>query len=98
MKLQFAPAFPDERLVLTVPGVTAHDLTLFQRYLSEELQQKRDLKEIALTIVQTFLEAGDRDFLTWKKRQDGQANPGVMGGKRKGNARVTPDTPKDINS
>src|SRR5262245_10815594 len=42
MKLQFASDLPAERLILILPGETARNLKLFQRYLAEEQQQEKD--------------------------------------------------------
>jgi hypothetical protein len=69
MKLKFETDLPPERLHLSLPGTVMRDLTLFQRYLREELRQEKDLKQIATTIIETFLAAGDRQFLVWKKGQ-----------------------------
>src|SRR5262245_34770520 len=67
MKLKFEADLPPERLHLSLPGTVMRDLTLFKRYLQEELRQEKDLKQIATTIIETFLAAGDRQFLAWKK-------------------------------
>src|SRR6266849_2195092 len=74
MKLQFAPDLPAERLILVLPGETARDLKLFQRYLAEEQQQQKDLKQIATTILEAFLEGVDGHCLAWKKWQDGKGD------------------------
>ena len=95
MKLQFAPDLPAERLILVLPGETARDLKLFQRYLAEEQQQKRDLKQIATTILEAFLETGDRYFLAWKKGQDEKGDEVAMDGTGMGNASVRSDSTKE---
>jgi hypothetical protein len=95
MKLQFAPDLPAERLILVLPGETARDLKLFQRYLAEEQQQQRDLKQIATTILEAFLETGDRHFLAWKKGQDGKGDGLAMAGPGTGNASVRSDSTKE---
>jgi hypothetical protein len=98
MKLQFAPDLPVERLILTLPGETARDLKLFQRYLAEEQHQQKDLKQIATTILEAFLETGDRHFLAWKRGQDAKGNSGLRAGNGKGNASMRSDSTKGATS
>jgi hypothetical protein len=98
MKLQFASDLPAERLILMLPGETARDLKWFQRYLAEEQHQHKDLKQIATTILEAFLQAGDRQFLAWKKEQDAKGNSAVKTGNGKGNASVSSDSAKGATS
>ena len=98
MKLQFASDLPAERLILVLPGETARDLKLFQCYLAEEQQQQKDLKQIATTILEAFLEAGDRHFLAWKRGQDAKENSGLRAGNGKGNASMRSDSMKGTTS
>jgi hypothetical protein len=80
MKLQFQSDLKPQRLSLSIPGDTYQDLQLFQRYLREELGQQRDLKQIATTVIETFLKTGDRQFLAWKA--------GLKNGKKGAGART----------
>lgn len=98
MKLQFASDVPAERLILLLPGETAQNLKAFQRYLAEEQQQQKDLKQIATTILEAFLETGDRQFLAWKKGQEAKGNGGLKAGKGQGSASVKSDSPKGATS
>jgi hypothetical protein len=84
MKLKFETDLPPERLHLSLPGTVMRDLTLFQRYLREELRQEKDLKQIALTIIETFLAAGDRQFLAWKKGHQTQTHQREESAKNEG--------------
>ena len=98
MKLQFVSDLPAERLILILPGETARNLKLFQRYLAEEQQQEKDLKQITTTILEAFLEAGDRHFLAWKRGQNAKGDGRPMAGNGKRSASVRSDSTKGATS
>jgi hypothetical protein len=76
MKLNFKPNLKPLRILLHLPGEAAQDLTFLQRYVAEELKQgTRSNEELLLTIIQRFFEAGDLQFLAWKR---GQKNGAVQ--------------------
>jgi hypothetical protein len=85
MKLTFKRDLQPLRLILHLSGETAEDLRLFQRYIAHELRQgDRSNEEILVTIIQRFFEAGDPQFLAWKRAQKNGGAPLPRQQKREG--------------
>jgi hypothetical protein len=69
MKLRFRDKLPAAQLRLPLAGEVMQRLQLYQRYLNDDRHQERELKEIAITILEGFLFGrADREFEEWRKR------------------------------
>ena len=93
MKLRFRDKLPAAQLRLTLAGEVMQRLQQYQRYLHDDRHQERELKEIAVTILEGFLFGrADREFEEWRKRnaalQDVQEDGRVQDGTGVRNASI----------
>lgn len=70
MKLRPPVRHPDQRIRLRLPGEVASLLERYRVYQTETTQVEWERSELITEMLRSFLEEGDREFLTWRKTQD----------------------------
>jgi hypothetical protein len=70
MKLRHPVRHPDQLVRLRLPGAVAYLLERYRVYQTDTTQMEWDRNDLITEMLRSFLEEGDREFLTWRKTQD----------------------------